>query len=104
VSYGVGILDEGKWIVAAGGKEADALVDAIGTLPILKCLEDGRPVYAIDLRAVLEPDGNVVCLKPTESEARAIAGKRKGRRVVLARLVPETVAGSVAKKLAAEQG
>ena len=104
MSYGVGIFDEGKWVVAVGGKEAESLIDDIGTLPILKCLEDGRPIYAIDLRAVLDPDGKIVCLKPKESDARAVAGKKKGRRVVLARLVPEKAAGSAANEFALKSG
>ena len=104
MSYGVGIFDEGIWIVAAGGKQAESLIDDIGTLPILKCLEDGRPVYAIDLRAVLEPDGRIVCLKSKEAQAIAVARKKKGRRVVVARLVPETAAGCAANEFAVKLG
>jgi hypothetical protein len=94
VNFRSGIHDKGRWTHRAQGREALLLIDGLDALTVLQGLADGRPLHAMDLRAVLGPDGEIICLKSTEGKAAEVAVQEDGRRVVRARI--ETV--SSAKK------
>jgi hypothetical protein len=88
VNFRIGIHDNGKWTHRADGREAVLLIDGLDALAVLQGLADGRPLHAMDLRAVLGPDGEIICLRSTEATAAEVANQEEGRRVVRARIEP----------------
>ena len=86
MNFRIAIHDMGKWKHRAEGREAILLIDGLDALTVLQGLSDGRPVHAMDLRAVLGPDGEIICLRSTESTAAEVASQEEGRRVVRARI------------------
>jgi hypothetical protein len=86
VNFRIGIHENGKWTHRAHGREALLLIDGLDALTVLQGLADGRPLHAMDLRAVLGPDGEIVCLRSTDGKAAEVAEQQEGRRVVRARI------------------
>jgi hypothetical protein len=90
MDFRIGIFDRGEWSARAEGRDAIRLIDGLDAITILQGLADGRSVRAMDLRAVLTPDGAILCLKSSEEKAAEIAEQGEGRRVVWARIEPVT--------------
>ncbi len=86
MNFRIGIHDSGKWTHKAEGRQAVLLINGMDALTVLQGLADGRPLHAMDLRAVLGPDGEIICLRSTESTAAEVASQEEGRRVVRARI------------------
>jgi hypothetical protein len=95
VFFRVTIYDQGKWTVRAEGQEAERLIAGLDAITLLGLLAEGKPLHLIDFRAVLEPDGEIVCLRATEVKAAEIASREVGRRVALARTETASVADAV---------
>jgi hypothetical protein len=100
VNFRIAIHDMGKWKHRVEGREAILLIDGLDALTVLQGLSDGRPVHAMDLRAVLGPDGEIICLRSTESTAVEVAAQKEGCRIVRARI--ETI--SSAKEFVISEG
>jgi hypothetical protein len=92
VKFRIGIHDLGKWKHRAEGREAILLINGLDALTVLQGLADGRPVHAMDLRAVIGPDGEIICLRSTESKAAEVAAQNEGSRIVRARI--ETISSA----------
>lgn len=88
MNFRIGIHENGKWTHKAEGRQALLLIDGLDALTVLEGLADGRPVHAMDLRAVLGPDGEIVCLRSTVGKAAEVAEQEEARRVVRARIEP----------------
>ena len=87
MSHRISILDDGKWTARAEGRQAERRINGLGAVTILTLIKlDGGAVYRIDLRAVLERDGEIVCLSSSEQNAAETAAQRPGRRVLPARI------------------
>jgi hypothetical protein len=88
VNFRIGIFDTGQWSNRAEGREAVRLINSLDAITILQGLADGRSLRAMDLRAILGPDGDILCLRSTEAKAAEVARQEEGRRIVLARIEP----------------
>jgi len=92
VNFRIGIHDSGKWTHRAQGREAVLLIDGLDAFTVLQGLADGRPLHTMDVRAVLDPAGEIICLRSTEGKAAEVAAQEEGRRVVRARIEPVVAA------------
>jgi hypothetical protein len=95
VNFRIGIFDFGEWNYRAEGREAIRLIDGLDAITVLQGLADGRSIRSIDLRAVLDQEGSIVCLKSSEAKAAEVANQEEGRRVVFARIEPVTSAAEL---------